>query len=186
MTTIILALLLCQDASDLQKALSHEIIGPKKSMEEIQDFIEPRVPAVPEAKSAEEWQRIAADLRRRVLQDVYFRGEAKKWSEGATKVEWAGEIPGGPGYSIRKLRYEAVPGLWIPALLYVPEKLSGKVPVHMAVNGHDPKGKAADYKQIRCINLAKRGVISLNVEWFNMGQLRGPAYNHALMNQLDL
>jgi hypothetical protein len=186
MTTMVLALLLCQDAADLKKALSREILGPQKSMEEVQDFIEPRVPSVPEAKSAEEWQRIASDLRRRVLQDVYFRGEAKKWSESPTKIEWAGEIPGGPGYTIRKLRYEAVPGLWIPALLYVPEKTTGKVPVHMAVNGHDPKGKAADYKQIRCINLARRGVISLNVEWFNMGQLKGPAYSHGLMNQFDL
>jgi hypothetical protein len=186
MTTLVLALLLCQDAADLKKALSREIIGPQASMKEVQDFIEPRVPAVPEAKSAEEWQTIAADLRRRVLQDVVYRGEAKAWSEGATKVEWAGEIPGGPGYSIRKLRYEALPGLWIPAVLYVPEKTSGKVPVHMAVNGHDRAGKAADYKQIRCINLAKRGVISLNVEWFGMGQLNTPGYGHYLMNQLDL
>jgi len=186
MTTFVLALLLCQDGTDLKKALSREIIGPQKSMEEIQDFIEPRVPSVPAAKSAAEWQAIATDLRRRVLEDVVYRGEAKKWSEGPTKIEWAGEIPGGPGYSIRKLRYEAVPGLWIPALLYVPDKLSGKVPVHLAVNGHDPAGKATDYKQIRCINLAKRGVISLNVEWFNMGQLKGPGYGHYLMNQLDL
>jgi hypothetical protein len=186
MVTLLVVLALLQDPVDLKKALSPEIIGPQKSMEEIQDFIETRVPAVPEARSADEWQRIAADLRKRVLQDVYFRGEAKKWSEGPTKVEWVGEIPGGPGYSIRKLRYEAIPGLWIPALLYVPEKTAGKVPVHMAVNGHDPLGKAADYKQIRCINLAKRGVISLNVEWYGMGQLKTPGYGHTLMNQLDL
>ncbi len=186
MSTLLLAIALLQDAADLKKTLSREIIGPQKSLEEIQDFIEPRVPTVPEAKSADEWQRVAAELRRRVLQDVFFRGEAKKWSEGATKVEWAGEIPGGPGYSIRKLRYEAIPGLWIPALLYVPEKTAGKVPVHMAVNGHDGAGKAAEYKQIRCINLAKRGVISLNVEWFGMGQLKTAGYGHYLMNQFDL
>jgi hypothetical protein len=185
-TTLVLALSLLQDPVDLTKALSREIIGPQTSMEEIQNFIEARVPAVPESKSAAEWQATAADLRRRVLQNVYFRGEAKAWSEGPTKIEWAGEIPGGPGYSIRKLRYQAVPGLWIPALLYVPEKRSGKVPVHLAVNGHDAKGKAADYKQIRCINLAKRGVISLNVEWLGMGQLKTPGYGHGLMNQLDL
>jgi hypothetical protein len=127
-------------------------------------------------------QGLDADLRRRVPGRL-FRGEAKKWAAAPTRIEWAGDIPGGPGYKIRKLRYEAVPGLWIPALLYVPEKISGKVPVHMAVNGHDGAGKAADYKQMRCINLAKRGVISLNVEWYGMGQLRGPGYSHSLMNQ---
>jgi hypothetical protein len=186
MTTLALLLLLLQDAPDFKKALSREIIGSQKAMEEIQEFIEPRVPSVPEVKTAAEWKVLDADLRKRVLEDVFFRGEAKKWAAMPTRVEWAGEIPGGPGYTIRKLRYEAVPGLWIPALLYVPEKLSGKVPVHMAVNGHDGAGKAADYKQIRCINLAKRGVITLNVEWFGMGQLKGPGYNHSLMNQLDL
>ena len=101
-------------------------------------------------------------------------------------MKWFDAIEGGPGYRIRKLRYEAVPGLWIPALLYEPEKLSGKAPVMLAVNGHDGKGKAADYKQIRCINLAKRGMIVLNVEWFGMGQLRKPSYQHYRMNQLDL
>lgn len=186
MSTLVLLLLLFQDAAEIKKTLSRPVLDPKKPMEEIQDFIEPRVPTVLEVKSAAEWRSLDADLRRRVLDDVFYRGEAKAWSRTPLRLEWAGDIPGGPGYSIRKLRYEAVPGLWIPALLYVPEKLSGKVPVHLAVNGHDGAGKAADYKQIRCINLAKRGVISLNVEWLGMGQLKGPAYGHYLMNQLDL
>src|SRR5437588_648148 len=72
------------------------------------------------------------------------------------------------------------------AVLYVPDKLSGKVPVMLAVNGHDRNGKAADYKQTRCINLAKRGMLVLNVEWFGMGQLRRPGDRHGCMNQLDL
>jgi dienelactone hydrolase len=76
--------------------------------------------------------------------------------------------------------------LWIPALLYEPEKLSGKVPVALAVNGHDRNGKAAPYKQIRCINLAKRGMLVLNVEWLGMGQLRTESFQHGRMNQLDL
>ncbi|MBC8117442.1 MAG: hypothetical protein H7062_23845, partial [Candidatus Saccharimonas sp.] len=86
----------------------------------------------------------------------------------------------------KKLRYEALPGLWIPALLYEPEKLSGRVAVGLAVNGHDPLGKAAKYKQIRCINMAKRGMVVLNPEWFNMGQLKQENFAHYKMNQLDL
>ncbi len=54
------------------------------------------------------------------------------------------------------------------------------------VNGHDGKGKAADYKQIRCINQAKRGIIALNLEWIGMGQLRTPGFTHYKANQLDL
>ncbi|MCE9525714.1 MAG: hypothetical protein K8R36_06635, partial [Planctomycetales bacterium] len=102
------------------------------------------------------------------------------------KVEWLETIDGGEGYKIKKLRYEAIPGMWIPALLYEPVKLDGKHAVFLNVNGHDAKGKAADYKQTRCMNFAKRGIITLNVEWFGMGQLRAPGYSHPMLNQIDL
>ena len=64
---------------------------------------------------------------------------------------------------------------------------NGLVPVIMNVNGHDrANGKAADYKQTRCINQARRGMIALNVEWIGMGQLHSPGNSHYAMNQLDL
>lgn len=166
--------------------LARDLIGPNLTLAEVQNYTENRVPLMPPAKSAAEWEQEAARLRRETLDGVIFRGEARAWRTARTKVEWLDTIPGGTGYSIRKLRYEALPGLWIPALLYLPEKISGKVPVHLAVNGHDGAGKAAPYKQIRCANLAKRGVISLNLEWFGMGQLRSPGFGHYAMNQLDL
>lgn len=170
----------------LAPTLAREIIGPNLALAEVQAYTENRVPLMPALTSAAEWEKEAARLRRDLLDNVIFRGEARAWRDAKTKVEWLDTIPGGPGYSIRKLSYEALPGLWIPALLYVPEKLSGKSPVHLAVNGHDGVGKAAPYKQIRCINLAKRGVISLNLEWLGMGQLRSPGFGHYSMNQLDL
>ena len=104
-----------------------------------------------------------------MLDKIVFRGQAAEWRGAPAQVEWLDRIDGGEGYSIRKLRYEALPGLWIPALLYEPMDISGQVPVVMNVNGHDSKGKAAEYKQIRCINQAKRGMLALNVEWLGMG-----------------
>ncbi len=170
----------------LAPLLARNIIGPNLALAEVQSYTENRVPLMPALKSAAEWENEAARLRREALNDVIFRGEASQWRDAKSKVEWLDTIAGGPGYTIRKLRYEALPGLWIPALLYLPEKITGKVPVHLAVNGHDAVGKAAPYKQIRCINLAKRGVISLNAEWLGMGQLRSPGFAHYTMNQLDL
>ena len=170
----------------LAPLLGRNIIGPNLALAEIQSYTENRVPLMPALKSAAEWENEAARLRREALTDVIFRGEASQWRDAKSKVEWLDTIAGGPGYTIRKLRYEALPGLWIPALLYLPEKITGKVPVHLAVNGHAAEGKAAPYKQIRCINLAKRGVISLNAEWLGMGQLRSPGFAHYTMNQLDL
>ncbi|MEW6305577.1 MAG: hypothetical protein AB1705_19030 [Verrucomicrobiota bacterium] len=172
--------------SEIEALLRRPIIATNLPMEEAQAYLEERVPLVPAVKNVNEWERLAERTRREVLENVVFRGEARKWRDARTKVVWLETIDGGPGYRIRKLRYEALPGMWIPALLYEPEKLSGKAPVVLNVNGHDAQGKAAVYKQIRCINLAKRGILALNVEWLYMGQLRNDNNAHYRMNQLDL
>jgi dienelactone hydrolase len=170
----------------IRKALGAEIIGPRQAHADTRAFVEERLPAPPAAKTAGEWEATANALRRKALDEVVFRGAAAGWRDAPLRVEWGETIEGGPGYRIRKLRYEALPRLWIPALLYEPSALRPKMPVVLNVNGHDSKGKAADYKQIRCINLAKRGVLALNVEWFGMGQLRAPGYDHGLLNAIDL
>lgn len=76
--------------------------------------------------------------------------------------------------------------MWIPALLYLPEKLVGKSPVFLNVNGHDRNCKAADYKQSRCIHMARNGIMALNLEWFALGQLGTSGFTQSRMNQLDL
>src|SRR5262249_11733653 len=146
----------------LDAILKHQILTPQQTQHEVEKYVEARVPRMPQVKTVAEWEKQANRIRTELLEKVVYRGEAAKWGDAKGKVEWFETIPGGPGYKIKKLRYEAVPGLWIPALLYEPEKLSGKVPVILNVNGHDGNGKAAVYKQIRCINQAKRGMIALN------------------------
>jgi hypothetical protein len=172
--------------SELQVALARQMLSPTQVLSEVQDYLEPRVPPMPALGSAKEWTRYADRLRRDILQRVVLRGEAARWAKQALKVEWLETLPGGPGYHIRKLRYEAVPGFWIPALLYEPDAPAARMPVVLNVSGHDPNGKVAGYKQIHCINQVKRGMLALNVEWIGMGQLSDPNYKHTRMNQLDL
>jgi len=171
---------------DLAALLARPIISSDVPVAEVRKFIEPRIPTIPSIEKLSDWKSLADQIRQDTFDKVVFRGEAAKWRNEETKIEWLDTIEGGPGYKIRKLRYEAVPGLWVPALLYMPDKLEGRVPVVMNVNGHDSNGKAADYKQIRCINQAKRGMIALNPEWLGMGQLSGKPFSHYRMNQLDL
>ena len=172
--------------STIGKWLAEPILETEKALSEVQAFCASRVAPLPAPTSREAWETAAERIREEALAKAVYRGEAAGWRNAPGKVEWLETIPGGPGYKIRKLRYEAVPGLWIPALLYLPEKIDGKAPVFLNVNGHDPVGKAVDYKQMRCINQAKRGIINLNPEWFNMGQLRSEGYAHGRMNQIDL
>ena len=173
--------------SDIAKKIAKPFLDKELSLNEVVKFTEQRVVPMPEVSSVEEWEKHANRMRKDVLEKVVLRGEAAKWKDAPLKIVRSGKIDGGEGYHIEKLRYEAVPGLWIPALLYVPENLGNrKVSVILNVNGHDGKGKVAPYKQIRCINLAKRGMLALNVEWLGMGQLKGDGFVHYRMNQLDL
>jgi dienelactone hydrolase len=166
--------------------LSTPILETNLPLAEVQAYTESRVPLMPNVSTVAEWEKLAKKMREDALNKVVFRGKAADWRQQKTRLEWLETIPGGPGYHIRKLRYEAVPGFWIPALLYEPDNLSGKVPVMLNVNGHEGIGKAVGYKQIRCINEVKRGMLALNPEWIGMGQLRGTNYQHYRMNQLDL
>ena len=165
------------EPSPLEAALSREIIGPRQSLLDVQDRIESRS-AMPSAKSVAEWEKRFRRIRRDVLDHVVFRGEAAVWRDAKCEVEWLDTIAGGPGYRIKQVRYEALPGLWIPALLYEPEKSIGKVPVVLAVNGHDAQGQGGGLQANPLHQLAKRGMIVLNVEWFGMGQLQTPGFNH--------
>ncbi len=175
------------EAGQLEALLKREIVGPVHPMAEVQRYCEARVPQMPKVRSAADWEKEAARLRAAVLEKIVYRGEAARWRDAPAQVVWLDTIKGGPGYRIKRLRYQALPGIWIPALLYEPEKLSGKVPAVLNVNGHvGAPGKAYVPKQIRCINQAKRGMLALNLEWLGMGQLSTSGFAHGRMNQLDL
>lgn len=188
MSAAILVWLLASGAPEaaLEKILAVKVVEPDAVVEGLESHLVARVPTMPAAASKEDWEKKAAAYRRDIFEKVLFVGEAARWRDAKTRVEWLSEIPGGPGYRIRKLRYEVLPGMWIPSLLYEPTTLAGMTPVVLNVNGHDAKGKAADYKQIRCINQAKRGMLALNVEWFGMGQLQTLGFAHGRLNQIDL
>ncbi len=169
----------------LEDALGRPILPAGQPLVEVQVYTASHVKSMPLVSSAQQWTQAKEQLRQRVLDEVVLRGEARKWAEAKTRVEWLDVLPG-KGYQIKRLRYEVAPGMWIPALLYEPEKLSGKVPVILNTNGHEGTGVANDYIQIRCINQAKKGVLALNFEWLGMGQLKMDGFSHTRINQLDL
>lgn len=183
--------LTCLAATDETEAihsiLTQLVLDSGVPQKEVEEFCERHIASTRVSQSVEELETNVAEWRAKMFDHVIFRGQAAMWRNVPVEVDWLDELDGGPGYRIRKLRYQVLPGLWVPALLYEPIELSGKVPVVMNVNGHDRNdGKAARYKQLRCINQVKRGMIALNVEWLGMGQLNTEGFGHYRMNQLDL
>jgi dienelactone hydrolase len=151
---------------------------------ELQHFMLQRVPPLRLPATAKQWDQEAARIRAREL-SVLYHGWPQAWIDSAPNFEKVGVIER-DGYRIVKLRYEVVPGMFSTALLYEPDKITGKIPAILNVNGHGPGGKAVGHKQARCINYARRGMLALDLEWFDYGDLDQPGNAHDNARLLDL
>src|SRR5205814_3315811 len=175
------------DPDEIGQVLGEEILAPSVAVHQVKSYILSRVAPPPTVTNAPQWTEEEKRLRQHLLQDVVFHGWPDEWVNTPPKFEDLGVIEGGAGYRLRKLRYEIVPGFQSVAILYEPEHLHGKVPAILNVNGHvGPPGKAVEYKQKRCINFAKHGILALNVEWFNFGELAEEGNAHWFGAHLDL
>jgi dienelactone hydrolase len=176
------------EPQEINAILKDEILSPAVAEFQIRQYLLNRVAPPPHVPSSpQEWTSEAARLRHHLLEDVAFHGWPKEWVAAGPKFEEVGVIETGSGYKIRKLRYEIVPGFDSAALLYEPEHMSGKIPAILNLNGHvGPLGKTVEYKQKRCINYAKHGILALNLEWFSFGELDKTGNEHWFGAHLDL
>ena len=154
---------------------------------QLQEYLMRRVPTLPAPTSAAQWTAEAEKIRHHLLYDVVYRGWPKSWVNSPPMFEDLGPIPSGPGYKMRKFRYEIVPGFDSTAILYEPKNVHGKVPAVLNVMGHyGPIGKADEAYQTLCINEALHGMIALNLEWIGIGELTEKGNDHWLGGHLDL
>ena len=167
----------------MERALARKLVG-RNASRELQAFLRANLPKLEQPSSKSAWLKRVDSIRRRML-ELFFCGHPAGLLDRKPRVQWTETIEAGQGYRIRKLRYEGYPGMWIPALLYEPAELEGKVPAVLNPNGHHAGGKAMDYKQARCINLAKRGMLALSTEFIGMGELRADV-EHNRIGHLDL
>jgi dienelactone hydrolase len=171
----------------LEPILSQKIQAAEVTAWELRGYVMEHVPPQVFPQSAPEWSAEAKRLRQQLLDDVVFHGWPKEWVNTRPRFEDLGIMESGNGYRMRKVRYEIVPGFQSTGILYEPENLQGKVPAILNVNGHEYlRGKAVEYKQKRCINFAKRGILSLSLEWLNCGELSHPENDHQFAAHLDL
>ncbi len=163
----------------IEPGLLHHLLG---------EYLVSRSPKLPPLPArAEEWTAQANDIRRNLLQDVVYRGWPQEWIEAPLHFREVGPPQEHRGYRLQKLLLQIVPGLQIPALLYEPTGDRRPLPAVLNVNGHARgPGKAVEYKQKRCISLARRGVMALNLEWLGCGELFHPENSHWFGAHLDL
>lgn len=170
---------------EVARLLEPPLHSPDAVALELRHYLMARVPGLPQPSP--DWPETARRLRERILAEIVFHGWPREWIEMPTRFEDLGLLPGGDGYRMRKLRYEIVPGFHATAILYEPAGLRGRVPAVLNVNGHvGAPGKAVEYKQKRCIHLARHGVLALNLEWIGMGELSGKENAHWFAAHLEL
>ncbi len=175
------------EAGSVRPMLEPDLLTPDVVSFQIRNYLIQKVPALPKPASAEGWTARSKAMREKFLREVVFHGWPAEWVNAPLKVEDLGLIPSGPGYRMRKLRYEIVPGFYSVGILYEPEKMTGKVPVILNVNGHvGPPGKSVEYKQKRCIHQALHGILNLNLEWIGFGELTHKENQHWFGAHLDL
>ena len=163
----------------VKPVLSEEILPPSVAVFQMKQYLLNRVPNLPLPQDATHWTVTANKARSHLLDDIVFHGWPKEWVESPPRFDELGVIDTGKGYRLHKLRYEIVPGFYSAAILYEPERLEGKAPAILNVNGHvGAPGKSVEYKQKRCINFARHGILALNLEWFDFGELAQPGNDH--------
>ena len=173
-------------AASVQGPLEQRIQTPEVTAFQLQSYLAKRIPKLPSPASAEQWRSEERKLRNHILKDVAFHGWPQEWIEAAPQFKQIAVIETGKGYRLRKLRYTIVPGFESTAILYEPEKISGKAPAILNLIGHEVGGNAAEYEQKRCINFAKKGILALSLAWVGFGELAQPENAHDYGAHLDL
>jgi dienelactone hydrolase len=153
---------------------------------QLQEFLLKRIPPLPNPTTPTLWSAEEERVRKHVLNDIAYHGWPREWVDAAPKFEEVGIIETSHGYRIHKLRFEVVPGFHSTALLYEPEKITGRVPAILNLLGHEPDGIGVEYEQKRCINFAKRGIVALDLEFIGFGELANPENAHDFASQLNL
>lgn len=186
MESMVSALFAQSEVPQVAQILKYEIATPQVSLFQLRQYLLARVAKPPTPTSAQQWTTESKRIREHLLK-ILFHGWPTDWINTAPRFEDLGIIHSGNGYRMRKLRYEVVPGFKATGILYEPESMQGKISAILNVNGHvGSPGKAVEYKQKRCINFAKRGILALNLEWLGMGELGAKQNSHWFGAHLDL
>ena len=104
-------------AESARAAMEQPLQSAEVTAWQIRRYVVKEVPKLAVPARAEDWRAEAQRLRERVLREVVYHGWPREWVEAPPRFEDLGNAGAGPGYRLRKLRYEIVPGFHSAALL---------------------------------------------------------------------
>lgn len=126
-------------------------------------------------QTAEDWQAKAPEYRRQLAEMLGLDPMPERTPLQATKT---GEVKG-DGYVVENMHYQAVPGLYVTANLYLPEKVEKPLPTILYVCGHAnvvkdgvSYGNKTGYHH-HGVWFARHGYACLIIDTVQLGEIRG-------------
>jgi dienelactone hydrolase len=160
-----------QTVRQVQEILEEPTQAPEVVEYQLRQYLMNRVPTLPTPGDPKRWSQTAHERRQRLLEDSIFHGWPRYWVDSPPNFTDQGIIATGKGYQIQKLSYEIVPGFWTSAFLYEPEHMTGRAPAILIFEGHNQRAFLPEEQQRLSVNYVRRGMLALNLTWFNCGQL---------------
>jgi cephalosporin-C deacetylase-like acetyl esterase len=123
-------------------------------------------PERPLPRTREGWEARRTELRRRIWQSL---GSFPLENRPPVQAKLTGRLDHGD-HVVEKLIYESLSGLWVTALLFLPQKRETPAPTVLYLNGHWPEAKHTPLIQRCCMGLARQGVIAFCQDVIGTGE----------------
>ena len=117
-----------------------------------------------------DWEALREKRYEQLVEMMGLQGKQLGGNRPALKITKTGVIQK-KGYRIEKLYYESLPGLYVPANLYIPDGIKKPVPAILYVCGHSHTQK--HHYQAHAKNFAQNGFVCLIIETIQRGEVKG-------------
>ncbi len=123
-----------------------------------------------EIKQLDDWEKIRSDRYSKFIEMMSLQDMPVNGKRSDLNVRVTGVIQR-EGYRIEKLYYESLPGLYVPANLYVPDSIKEPAPAILYVCGHARTQKV--HYQTHPAKFAQLGFVCLIIETIQWGEVCG-------------
>ncbi|MBV6639415.1 MAG: acetylxylan esterase [Cyclobacteriaceae bacterium] len=123
-----------------------------------------------EIETLDQWENVKEERYQEFIEMIGMQDMPLNGERSPLNVTYTGTIKA-KKYRVEKLYYESMPGLYVPANLYIPNGLKKKAPAILYVCGHSHTQK--HHYQEHAINFAENGFVCLVIETIQRGEVRG-------------
>jgi hypothetical protein len=144
--------------SDASNSLYHYLTGEAYKM------LEKRAASISKLQDIDAWQKRQANIRQ-ILWDILGPFPEKT----VLNAKITGNVKK-DGYKIENIIYESLPGFFVTASLFIPDKIKKPAPAILFCSGHSPGAYRIEFYQIPLLNLVKKGFIVLAIDPAGQGE----------------